>query len=83
MAKEANPPKKGPGRMRTPQEAPEQIISDREVDATIRTLAEKANAVIQKARSKMTPEQRESADRNANAILEGASVAAKRSQRRA
>lgn len=82
MTKEANPPKKGPGRMRTTQEAPEQM-SDRELDRTIRGFAEKANSVIQKARSKMTPEERERADRNANAILEDASAAAKRSQRRA
>jgi vacuolar-type H+-ATPase subunit H len=82
MTKETNPPRKGPGRMRTAQEAPEQM-SDREVDATIRGFAEKAHNIIQKARGKMTPEQRERADRNANAILEDASAAAKRSQRRA
>jgi hypothetical protein len=82
MAKEGNPPKKGPGRMKTAQEAPEQI-SDREVDATIRGFAEKAHSIIQKARSKMTPEERERADRNADTILEDASAAAKRAQRRA
>lgn len=82
MTKEANPPKKGSGRMRTAQEAPERM-SDRELDDTIRGFAEKAHNVIQKARSKMTPKERERADRNANAILEGASAAAKRSQRRA
>ena len=63
-------------------EAPEQI-SDRELEATIRGFAEKANTIIQKARNKMTPEERERADRNANAILEDASAAAKRAQRRA
>lgn len=63
-------------------ETPEQA-SDREIDATIKGFAEKADRVIQKARDKMTPDEREQADRNANTILENASAAVKRSRRRA
>jgi hypothetical protein len=74
--------KKGPHRMATaykPQ-APEEV-TDQQLDAMIKQAAEKANRVIQKARSKMTPQDRERADNNANAILEDASASAKRSQR--
>jgi hypothetical protein len=62
---------------------PQEHVSDRELDATIKAFAENANRVIQKARSKMAPEERERADRNAEAILEDASAAAKEAQRRA
>ena len=58
-------------------------VSDQELDAMIKASAEKAHRIIQKARSKMTPKEREQADKNANAILEAASVAAKESRRRA
>jgi len=77
-------PKKGPHRMTTAckAETPEQV-SDREISAKIRAFAEKADRVIQKAREKMGPEEREQADKNANSILENASAAAKRSQHRA
>jgi hypothetical protein len=83
MAKE-NLHKKGPHRMATASKPESQLeIEDRELDATIKALAEKANRVIQKARSKMTPEDRERADQNANAILDAASAAAREAQRRA
>jgi hypothetical protein len=52
-----------------------------ELNAMIRESAERANSVIQKAREKMTPEERERADKNASAILDHASAAAKRSRR--
>jgi len=61
-------------------QVPEEV-TEQEFDAMIRESAEKANRVIQEARSKMTPEDRERADKNANAILEDASASAKRSQR--
>ena len=63
-------------------ETPEQI-TDRELGSDIDAFIGKVHRTIQKARRKMTPEQRQKADRNANAILEDASVAAKRSRRRA
>lgn len=58
-------------------------FSNEQLDATIKAFAQKAHRVIQKARRKMTPEQREEADRNASAILDEASAAAKQSRRRA
>jgi hypothetical protein len=75
-------PKKGPHRVATAPK-PNFEDDDPELDATIKGLAEKAHNIIQKARSKMTPEEREQADRNANAILEDATASAKRAQRRA
>jgi hypothetical protein len=59
---------------------PEEVI-DCALDAAIRESAQKAHAVIQKARERMSPEDRERADRNGEAILNEASAAAKRSQR--
>ena len=81
MAKQ--PPKKGP-RMATSckAETPAEL-TDRDMESKIRLFAEKAHRVIQKARGKMKPEDRERADRNANTILENASAAAKRSRREA
>ncbi len=83
MAKE-NLHKKGSHRMATASKPESQLeIEDRELDATIRGLAERAHRVIQKARGKMTPEDRERADRNATEILDAASAAAREVQRRA
>ena len=80
---EMNPArKKGPKSMATaykPQ-APDEV-TDQELNAMIKDAAERANRVIQEARGKMTPEDRDRADKNANAILEDASASAKRSQR--
>jgi hypothetical protein len=84
MAKDKLPPKKGPHGMRTASNrVTREEIEDGELDATIKGFAEKAHRIIQKARSKMTPQERERADRNANAILDDASAAAKEAQRRA
>jgi hypothetical protein len=84
MAKDKLPPKKGPHGMRAASNrVTREEIEDSELDARIRASAEKANRIIQKARSKMTPEERERADKNANAILEDASVAARLLRRRA
>jgi hypothetical protein len=84
MPKEQYPPKKGPHGMSTASNrVTREEIEDSELDAQIKASAEKASRIIQKARSKMTPEDRERADRNADAILEAASVAAKQSRRRA
>jgi len=58
-------------------------VNDRQLDATIKALAKKAHRAIQKARRKMTPEQRQRADQNASAILDEANAAAKQSRRRA
>jgi hypothetical protein len=81
MAKETQH-RKGPHRMATAYK-PETQQDDRDVDATIKAFAEKANRVVQNARAKMNPEERERADRNANSILGDASAAAKEAQRRA
>jgi len=77
------PPKKGP-RMATSckPETPEQIKAQREA-AQLRTFAEKAERIIDEARSKMAPEDRERADRNVNATLDAASASVKQSRRRA
>jgi len=58
-------------------------IEDRELDATIKAFAHKAHRVIQKARRKMTPAQREEADKRATEILDEASASVKQSRRRA
>lgn len=63
-------------------ETPEQI-ADRQLEDQISASAEKAHRIIQKARRKMTREDREKADRNATAILDQASDAARHSRRRA
>lgn len=75
--------KKGPHSVSTACKPETPEMTDREVGALIKAHAEKAHRIIQKARRKMTPEERERADANANAILENASAAAKSSRRRA
>jgi hypothetical protein len=62
--------------------APKELKA-RDLDSTIRAFAKKAHRVIQKARRKMTPQERARADENANAILEHASAASKSTRRRA
>ena len=63
-------------------QTPEQL-NEQELDAQIEAHALRAHRIIQKARAKMTPEDRRRADENANAILEDASAAAKQARRRA
>jgi hypothetical protein len=65
-------------RPETPQE-----IADRQLEDELRASAEKVHRIIQKARRRMTPEQREKADKRANSILDRASSAAQISRRRA
>lgn len=75
------PTKKGP-RMTTCS----QTASSKEevaIEAEITSFAHKLHDVLEEARSKMTDEEREKADRRAKAILERASAAAPRSRRRA
>lgn len=83
MANNNLPRKKGPRMATAYKPETEEQISEQQLDATIKAFAEKANRVIQNARGKMTLEERERADRNANAILEDASAAVKEAQRRA
>jgi hypothetical protein len=63
-------------------QTPEQV-HEQELDAQIEAHARKAHRIIQKARAKMTPEDRKRADENASAILDDASAAAKQARRRA
>ncbi|MBZ5550709.1 MAG: hypothetical protein LAO22_22575 [Acidobacteriia bacterium] len=81
MAKEANPPKKGPRRMTTackPETNEEAIRS--EFEAELDGFAKKVHGAIQEARGKMTDEEVEKADREAKAILESATSKPKPSQ---
>lgn len=81
----ALPPKKGPRMTRVAdqknlrQEDLENLEFEREVDA----FARKVHNAIEDARGKMSDEDRERADRNAEAILKNASDAASRQRKRA
>jgi hypothetical protein len=74
------PPKKGPRMTVTSQRTSnnQDLGRDPEIDAFIR----KVGSVIEDARSKMSDEDREEADRKAKAILEGSSTVAASASRR-
>jgi len=81
MTKEGNPPKKGPSRMATaykPETRAE--IADRELDSEVDTFVQKLHATIQEARSKMSDDEVAKADREAKAVLDRATSAAKSSR---
>ncbi len=75
MAKEANPPKKGPKRMATAHKP--NASEDRELDSEVDAFIKKMHATIQDARSQMTDEEVAKADEEARAILNRATSAAK------
>lgn len=75
MAKEANPPKKGPNRMTTAYKP--EPREDRELDSEVAAFVNKLHATIQDARSQMTDEEVEKADEQAKTILNRATSAAK------
>ena len=81
MAKEETPPKKGPHRMATackPENREE--IADRELNAGIEAFLKRAHATIEEARGNMTDEEIAKADREAKAVLDRATSAAKSSR---
>jgi predicted glycosyl hydrolase (DUF1957 family) len=63
-------------------QTPEQI-ADEQLQDEITAFIEKTHRTIQKARRRMTRAEREKADKNANAILDQASAAARAPRRRA
>lgn len=86
MAQE--PPRKGPHRMKTaskPETGDDRAC--RELEARVRSLAERTVAAIEAARARMTPEEAARAEKRTRTILEratsGASSGAKRSRRTA
>jgi hypothetical protein len=81
MTREANPPKKGPRRMTTtckPETEEEAIRS--EFEAELNAFAKKVHGTIQEARSKMSDEEVDKADREAKSILESSTSTSKPSQ---
>jgi len=78
------PSKKGPHRVKTAQK-PEtaQQLDDRQLDARIEAFIRKTHGAIKEARTRMTDEQVEKADKEAAAILKSASDGAKAARRRA
>lgn len=81
MAKEGNPPKKGPHRMATASKPrTNEGITDRELDLEVDGFVKKVHATIQDARSKMSDEEVERADQKAKTILNRATSAAKSSR---
>jgi hypothetical protein len=78
MTKEANPLKKGPNRMATAYKP--DTREDRELDSETDSFVRKLHATIQNARSKMTDEEVAKADKDAKAILNHATSAAKSSR---
>lgn len=80
MAKEKNPPKKGPHRMATAHKPRVSEIEDSELDADLNAFAKKLHSTIQDARSKMSDEEMAQADAEAKTILTRASAAAKSSR---
>jgi hypothetical protein len=79
------PPKKGPRMTRSASEknVAHDELERSDVKAQLEASARKAFSVIQEARSKMAPEQREKVDREADAILENALRTAAKTRRRA
>jgi hypothetical protein len=73
--------KKGPHRVATAYKPEgQEDIRDKELDATVDAFAKKAHAVIEEARSKMTPEEAAKADAEAKTIFDRATSAAKSSR---
>jgi hypothetical protein len=56
-------------------------ISDEELVMMVKASAEKAHSIIQRARTKMTPEEREQADNRARMILQHASDVVRKARR--
>jgi hypothetical protein len=75
MAKDSNPPKKGPNRMTTAYKP--EPREDRELDSEVDAFVKKMHATIQDARSQMTDEEIAEADKKAKAIFNRATAAAK------
>ncbi len=77
----STPPKKGPHKTMSCKPSASPRLSDQQIEEEIKAFAEKAQSAIENARSKMSAEERAKADRNADAIFDRASAAAKGSRR--
>lgn len=75
MAKDTNPPKKGPNRMTTAYKP--ETRENRELDSEVDSFVKKLHATIQDARSRMSDEEAAEADKQAKTILNRATSAAK------
>lgn len=76
MAKREQPPKKGP-KMATAHKPTDDDFADRELDSGFDAFATKLHSTIEEARSKMSDEEVEEADRKAKAIFDRANAVAK------